>query len=275
VRLVTDQNGNVVGRHDFLPFGEEVPANTASRNSQWGAQTDTVETKFTGQVRDLENGLDFFNARYYGPALGRFMSPDPGQAGADPTDPQTWNAYAYVRGNPMAMVDPTGMQGTFGLSTTCSWDASFQYQQCTPDMPSGFTNNLPSQTPTDMAQGESQYLQGVAQGYLQNAAAQNPSIMQYVPAAGSIYSVIVYDPLRASAFQQMASSIVNSNDDVAVGMDIWGGQQKLWSNTATVGNALGAATAAVLTLPAVAAVEAPSLLGPAEGRVFGTVPKEQ
>jgi RHS repeat-associated protein len=91
-------------------FGEEVPANDATRNSQWGAQMDTVETKFTGQVRDLENGLDWFNARYYGPALGRFMSPDPGQAGVDPTDPQTWNGYGYVRNSPLALVDPSGMQ---------------------------------------------------------------------------------------------------------------------------------------------------------------------
>ncbi len=26
VRLVTDQNANVVARHDYLPFGEEIPA---------------------------------------------------------------------------------------------------------------------------------------------------------------------------------------------------------------------------------------------------------
>jgi uncharacterized protein RhaS with RHS repeats len=35
VRLVTDQNGNVVARHDYLPFGEEVPANTTGRNGHW------------------------------------------------------------------------------------------------------------------------------------------------------------------------------------------------------------------------------------------------
>ncbi len=39
----------------------------------------------------------------------RFLRPDPGNAGADPTDPQTWNAYAYVRNNPLAFVDPSGM----------------------------------------------------------------------------------------------------------------------------------------------------------------------
>jgi YD repeat-containing protein len=40
VRLVTDQNGNVVARHGFLPFGQEIPANTAGRNGQWGLTTD-------------------------------------------------------------------------------------------------------------------------------------------------------------------------------------------------------------------------------------------
>ena len=61
----------------------------------------------TGKERDQETGLDFFGARYYGSALGRFTSPDP-LAGIDPYDPQSWNAYAYGRNNPLSYVDPTG-----------------------------------------------------------------------------------------------------------------------------------------------------------------------
>ena len=80
VRLVTDGNGAVVSRHDYLPFGDEIPAGTAGRNSQFSAQ-DRLGPKFTGQVRDGESGLDFFQARYYGSSLGRFTSPDPGNAG--------------------------------------------------------------------------------------------------------------------------------------------------------------------------------------------------
>jgi hypothetical protein len=41
--------------------------------------------------------------------LGRFMSADPGNAGADFTNPQSWNGYAYVLGNPLGLVDPSGM----------------------------------------------------------------------------------------------------------------------------------------------------------------------
>ena len=70
---------------------------------------------FTGQMRDAEtydpNGgtaLDWFNVRHMSGAQGRFQSVDPGNAGADPTNPQTWNMYAYVANNPLSYRDPSG-----------------------------------------------------------------------------------------------------------------------------------------------------------------------
>jgi RHS repeat-associated protein len=125
VRLITDQNANVISRHDYLPFGEEIPANTAGRNSTWGPGNDSVTQKFTGKERDSESGLDYFGARYYGSALGRFTSPDefkggfenlngtpafsPGPIGyADLSDPQTLNMYVYTRNNPLKYIDPDG-----------------------------------------------------------------------------------------------------------------------------------------------------------------------
>ena len=65
----------------------------------------------TGQERDgeLVPNADFFNARYFMGVLGNFTSPDPGNAGADLYHPQSWNAYAYVLGNPLGSVDPSGM----------------------------------------------------------------------------------------------------------------------------------------------------------------------
>ena len=69
-----------------------------------------MNQKFTGKERDAETGLDYFKARYFGSALGRFTSPDPiGIMKQKLFDPQQWNAYAYARNNPLRFTDPTGM----------------------------------------------------------------------------------------------------------------------------------------------------------------------
>jgi RHS repeat-associated protein len=110
-RLITDQNGNPVARHDYLPFGVEIPAGYAGRTSAWGT-ADNVSAKFTGKERDTDNGinLDFFHARYHGSAQGRFLSADPlGNFVANAADPQSWNMYAYARNNPLTPIDPTGL----------------------------------------------------------------------------------------------------------------------------------------------------------------------
>jgi RHS repeat-associated protein len=66
--------------------------------------------QFTGKERDAESGNDYFGARYYASSMGRMMSPDPsGLIYADPTNPQSFNLYAYVQNNPLVNVDPTGL----------------------------------------------------------------------------------------------------------------------------------------------------------------------
>ncbi|MBV9770753.1 MAG: hypothetical protein JOZ32_14355 [Bryobacterales bacterium] len=115
LRMVTDANANVVARHDYIPFGEEIPSGTAGRGSQFDGY-DNVNQKFTGKERDTETGLDFFQARYYGAGMGRFMSPDSVEEGLDPVpvpwanfeNPQSLNLYAYVRNNPLSNSDPDG-----------------------------------------------------------------------------------------------------------------------------------------------------------------------
>ena len=70
---------------------------------------------FTGKERDAESGNDYFEARYYGSSMGRFLSPDPSMLEyADPTNPQSLNLYSYVLNNPLGFIDPDGME--------CVWD---------------------------------------------------------------------------------------------------------------------------------------------------------
>jgi RHS repeat-associated protein len=86
---------------DYYPFGGIIV------NSDIGDD----RYQFTGKERDSESGLDNFGARYDSSSLGRFMSPDPlSRAGLplDTHDPQSWNAYAYVRNNPLNLTDPDG-----------------------------------------------------------------------------------------------------------------------------------------------------------------------
>jgi len=110
-RVVSNATGAVVGYHDYLPFGEEIPSGTGGRGSLYDA-ADGVTHKYTSKERDTETGLDFFGARYFSGAQGRFTSPDPSGLGAAVTNPQSWNKYAYVRSNPYKLVDKNGLYPT-------------------------------------------------------------------------------------------------------------------------------------------------------------------
>ena len=99
--------------YDYYPFGEDIAAATGGRPGCYGSGVypgtgpDMVSEKFTGKERDWETGLDFFGARYFSGAQGRFTSPDPKVFGRL-IDPQQWNRYSYVRNNPFVYVDPDG-----------------------------------------------------------------------------------------------------------------------------------------------------------------------
>jgi RHS repeat-associated protein len=98
--LITDENGERLSSHKYWPFGTEAP----------GSDSDGERMKFTGHERDLAgsdvNALDYFGSRYYRSVAGRFLSADPILGRVNRT--QSWNRYAYVRNNPLSLVDPNG-----------------------------------------------------------------------------------------------------------------------------------------------------------------------
>ena len=102
--VVTDALGAEQARFAYSPFGEVVSATSSSGHLATGPLS---HFGFTGQRFDPETGLYFYHARYYDPALGRFLSADP--LVQDPTDPQFLNRFAYVRNNPLRFVDPSGL----------------------------------------------------------------------------------------------------------------------------------------------------------------------
>jgi RHS repeat-associated protein len=89
-RFISDLYGRSM-RSDvaYAPFGEPY------------AQAGTTELSFTGKDQDTVSNLYDFPARKYG-IQGRWASPDPaGLAAVDPSNPQSWNRYAYVLNNPL------------------------------------------------------------------------------------------------------------------------------------------------------------------------------
>ena len=105
-RVVTGSDVSVKARHDYLPFGEDI-GSIGGRGSVTGySASDSTRQKFTQKERDSESGLDYFLARYYSSAQGRFLSTDPVRGST--RTPQTWNLYIYVLNNPFRFIDPTG-----------------------------------------------------------------------------------------------------------------------------------------------------------------------
>jgi RHS repeat-associated protein len=110
-RVVTRADGSVKARYDYLSFGEELGSGIGGRTVALGySAADSTNQKFTQKERDNESGLDYFGARYYSSAQGRFTTADFLIESARTAKPQSWNRYAYVLNNPIRLIDPDGLE---------------------------------------------------------------------------------------------------------------------------------------------------------------------
>ena len=91
-QLITDDAGNVVWQGDYQPFGN-VDVVVDDLNNHF---------RFPGQILDTESGLHYNWHRFYDPSTGRYISADP--IGLD----GGMNLYAYVGGDPVNAIDPSG-----------------------------------------------------------------------------------------------------------------------------------------------------------------------
>lgn len=99
VIALTDSAGAVVATYAYDPYG----APTLQPASGIGARN---PLRYRGYYYDVATALYYLPARYYDPAVARFLSPDPAAPSAG--DPLSLNRYAYCVGDPVNADDPTG-----------------------------------------------------------------------------------------------------------------------------------------------------------------------
>jgi RHS repeat-associated protein len=90
---LADGSGAVATEYSYDPFGTATASGTSSGN----------ELRYTGREND-GTGIYYYRARYYHPALQRFISEDPIEFAAGDT-----NLYVYVDNSPTDFIDPTGL----------------------------------------------------------------------------------------------------------------------------------------------------------------------
>ena len=93
--VVMNANGEVVEKAFYLPWG-------GTRGEEAITSTDYG---YTGQMK--EGDIYYYGARYYDPAIGRFMQADTIVA-LNVQGTQAFDRYAYVNNNPLRYTDPSG-----------------------------------------------------------------------------------------------------------------------------------------------------------------------
>jgi RHS repeat-associated protein len=107
VAVETDANGAVISYEEYHPYGT-----SAYRAMKSGVEVSAKRYRYTGKEKDEETKLYLMGARYYAAWLARWTAADPAGT-VDGT-----NLYAYVRGSPVGLVDPSGTQSVEEFTKT-------------------------------------------------------------------------------------------------------------------------------------------------------------
>lgn len=104
-------SGAFAGASSFHSSLQTIDRSLTTCPFPWGGDARCRYTFLTQKERDIETGLDYFEARYFSSTQGRFTSSDPvnGVIEERAVDPQQINLYAYARNNPLKFIDSTGM----------------------------------------------------------------------------------------------------------------------------------------------------------------------
>ena len=128
VRLASTPSQTVLGETAYAPYGEA---------QEFGSG----DISFTGQNQDtITSGYSLYDfpMREHHPTAGRWVSPDPAGLGAvDPSNPQSWNRYAYALNNPTTLTDPLGLDSCAAWDPTCGGPCVPGVDNCTSTLACG------------------------------------------------------------------------------------------------------------------------------------------
>jgi RHS repeat-associated protein len=105
--LELDDTAQVISYEEYHPYGT-----TAYQAMNAAMKVAAKRYRYTGLERDEETGLEYHNARYYMPWLGRWISCDPIKVEGGV------NLFCYARGNPILFMDPFGKDVYILLNTS-------------------------------------------------------------------------------------------------------------------------------------------------------------
>ncbi|MEM9941367.1 MAG: RHS repeat-associated core domain-containing protein [Planctomycetota bacterium] len=101
--IVQDVQNNLPQIYHFDAYGNLLNFDTA---------TPLTSYLYSGEAFDFNIGQQYLRARWYDATNGRFNRLDPFLGNS--SDPQSFHKYAYVHGDPIQLIDPTGKFGLVG-----------------------------------------------------------------------------------------------------------------------------------------------------------------
>ncbi|HMA97768.1 MAG TPA: toxin TcdB middle/N-terminal domain-containing protein [Polyangiaceae bacterium] len=248
------------------------------RTSRWSNFREPY--RFTGKEEDTEVGLNYHGARYYSPALKRWMSADPvtvHEAGSD------INPYAYGYGNPTGYVDPDGRSAIAVFVIAAVVNATINIvvqQQTTGHVNWGWNGVLGAAVGGGiMAVGGPpaafavSYIQTRLRGGSPEDALKNATISVAASAGGSLFSGGIVDSVAASGgtvtpgvqfAAGLAGTAAGTQFGVVTGAAL--GQEPTWGSVgASLGSAFASSIATTVLGNAYQAVTEANTAGEAAG----------
>jgi RHS repeat-associated protein len=113
IRDVVNNTGTVVDHRQYGSFGQLTSETDAAVDFLFGYTGQAMDRDTAHPLDANDKGLDYYDARWYDAAVGRFLSEDPA---ADDV-----NLYRYCGNNPWNYTDPTGMYQYQGTGAGTSW----------------------------------------------------------------------------------------------------------------------------------------------------------